>query len=518
MQPLIADEPIRALGALEMEISGEPIPSMNGEAYINKPPLYNWILLGTFKLFNSHSEFIVRLPALLSLLLFGVIIYYWIRKISDDKNIAFWTAMATFISGNILFYSSLLGHIDALFSAVVFSQIMVIYHHANKSQWWKFFMYSFLLCFLGFMLKGLPALVFQFISVLTMLGVKKDFKKIISKEGLLSGFGFIVLISIFFYFMSHYVPLDTYISNLWNESSKRTAIDHSLWSSIQHIFTFPLQYIIDTAPFSLLLILFFSRSNRLMFKNNRSLMAILLLFILNIIIYWLSPDNRARYIFMLYPLLFYILFFTFYNSAENKTHSIGNIIFRILSYSFPFILGVIYIIENEHVHNNIEVYYISLALALGIAALCYFKKLSSFISITAVMLISRLLFDAFIIPSRTIYMPASEEKRQALEIAEISREEPLAMYFSNLQFNMAWYISEERMQILPIKDYDDEFSTGEFYLIPSDVITDSTEYQSYYTFVRNFGNKKFELIKFKELPPSRKKHGKNDLSSDPRPQ
>ena len=39
----IDDEGIRSLVALEMKLSGNYItPTLNGEFYYNKPPLYNW--------------------------------------------------------------------------------------------------------------------------------------------------------------------------------------------------------------------------------------------------------------------------------------------------------------------------------------------------------------------------------------------------------------------------------------------------------------------------------------------
>ena len=81
VSPLITDEATRGIVAFEMKQSGNLItPTINGEYYFNKPPLYNWILLGFFNLFNQYSELVLRLPALISLLLFGWIIYDTTRR------------------------------------------------------------------------------------------------------------------------------------------------------------------------------------------------------------------------------------------------------------------------------------------------------------------------------------------------------------------------------------------------------------------------------------------------------
>ena len=67
---LIFEEPRRALVALEMLLADNWIfPSTNGELYYNKPPLYNWILIGFFSLLGK-TEWVVRLPSILSLFTF----------------------------------------------------------------------------------------------------------------------------------------------------------------------------------------------------------------------------------------------------------------------------------------------------------------------------------------------------------------------------------------------------------------------------------------------------------------
>lgn len=74
--PLLADEPTRALVALEMMFSENFItPTINGDYYYNKPPLYNWLLVFLFKLTGSTSEFVVRLPTVISIGIFAGLMY-----------------------------------------------------------------------------------------------------------------------------------------------------------------------------------------------------------------------------------------------------------------------------------------------------------------------------------------------------------------------------------------------------------------------------------------------------------
>src|SRR5574338_939882 len=64
----IGDEGIRSLVAFEMKMSGNFIvPTMNGEFYYNKPPLYNWFIYGMSMLLGHFGEWPSRLTTLISL-------------------------------------------------------------------------------------------------------------------------------------------------------------------------------------------------------------------------------------------------------------------------------------------------------------------------------------------------------------------------------------------------------------------------------------------------------------------
>ncbi len=64
----IGDEAIRTLVALEMKLSGNFIvPTLNGEPYYNKPPLYNWFIYLLSMLFGSFGEWPTRVTTLIFL-------------------------------------------------------------------------------------------------------------------------------------------------------------------------------------------------------------------------------------------------------------------------------------------------------------------------------------------------------------------------------------------------------------------------------------------------------------------
>src|SRR6187399_1870396 len=71
------DECRRAIIPMEMCLSGDYLrPSLNGELYLNKPPLYNWIVAASYKIFGSYDAFSLRFPVVLSILAHCLVIFY----------------------------------------------------------------------------------------------------------------------------------------------------------------------------------------------------------------------------------------------------------------------------------------------------------------------------------------------------------------------------------------------------------------------------------------------------------
>ena len=70
---LAGEEPKRAIVSIEMMKSGDyVVPHALGMLYYNKPPVFNWILVGIMKLTGSESEFFLRLPSLIFLLIWAL--------------------------------------------------------------------------------------------------------------------------------------------------------------------------------------------------------------------------------------------------------------------------------------------------------------------------------------------------------------------------------------------------------------------------------------------------------------
>src|SRR5712691_824285 len=64
-----SEEGRRTLPAVTMLETGDYlVPQVGSEPYFRKPPLVNWLVAGSFKLFNARNEWTARLPSALCVL------------------------------------------------------------------------------------------------------------------------------------------------------------------------------------------------------------------------------------------------------------------------------------------------------------------------------------------------------------------------------------------------------------------------------------------------------------------
>lgn len=298
---LRAEEPRRAVVAQEMYFSGDWIvPKIHGLNYYNKPPLFNWLIASCFKLTGSMDEWVVRLPALLSFLLTGLLTFFLARKYTNIK-VAIAATAILFTSADLLFYGSVnSGEIDLFFTLLVFLQVASIFHFGQQRQYFALFLFSYLFTALGLLTKGLPALAFQGLTLLAYFIFQSNWKKLFHLAHFLGIFLLVGLVSAYFWAYHQSANAIAFAFNLFNEASSKSATSNYFSEIWEHLLTFLPTFLKLSLPWSLAVLLLVRQKNR----NNllgQPLVRFSILFILaNVWIYWLSPGTYDRY---LYPFL-----------------------------------------------------------------------------------------------------------------------------------------------------------------------------------------------------------------------
>lgn len=431
--PFIDDEAIRALVAFEMIQKSDFItPTVGGEIYLKKPPLFNWLVAGSFKLFNSYEEFPVRMPMLFSLYLYTLAIFYFFKK-EKSTELGVIAALMFLSTGRIIMYESLYGLIDLTFSFLTFLFFMVIYRAFNEGKMLKLFVLAYVLTAISFLLKGLPSIVFLGISLLVLFISHRKFKLLFFWQHFAGMALFVIIAGTYYliYFMHNEVPIEDMVSVMFGESSRRTAIRFGFWQTILHLLSFPFEMIFHFLPWTLMILFLFTKGTIRKLRSRPFLNYLALIFIFNIIIYWSSPEVYPRYILMLIPLLFGISAY-FYLELKKENHRFVKIIESIFGalLSLAAIGSIVLFFVNIQGVSNQAIIATALFIALGIVATLYWKQIQNRIYWMVIgILILRIGFDLIAIPNRMFESEAVKGKEMTIAIAEKSAGSPLYFWW-----------------------------------------------------------------------------------------
>ncbi|MFP4024485.1 MAG: ArnT family glycosyltransferase [Thiohalospira sp.] len=436
VQPFIDDEGIRGLVALEMIFSNDFItPTLSGEHYFKKPPLYNWIIAGFFEITDTYNEFWLRFPAVCCLLFFTITIYLSLKKELGEK-IAVITALMFLTSGRIIIYESLHGLIDICYSWVIYSMFIIIYklYHKNKLLW--LFILVYFLAAISYLMKGIPTLLFVGLTLLAYFISERKLKVLFSWYHFLGIIVFLTIISSYYYlyFSRNEVPANEIFSTLINESTRRTIVRFGIGKTLLNLLIFPFEQIYHFLPWSLFIVFIFRKDFIRVMIKNKFVKFNALIFIVNIIVYWTSPEVFPRYILMLIPLFFTVIIY-FYDNKIKSQHflekGILGLVFPVtIALSITLLLFSSWLFPIIKTFLGFEIKYISIFIALALILFIYFK-IQKFRIFTFVifLLIFRIGFNWFVIPKRHLTMSAVISREEAKKVGKINKNKKLYTYW-----------------------------------------------------------------------------------------
>lgn len=420
--PFIGDEAIRTLVALEMKLSGNfLVPTLNGEAYYNKPPLYNWFIYGVSQLLGYFGEWPTRLTTIIFMGLFGYTVYYFTKK-NLDKLTAVTMAFMLLTSGRILFWDSMLGLIDICFSFIIYLNFMLLYELGMKGRWKYFFIASYLLFAIAFLLKGIPAIVFQALSVTSALLFHGHLrKKFISADHLL-GIGAALMLLLAYYIpYARQVPIEKVFSILFDQSMQRTGTNHGILKTIQHIFTFPFEQAYHFLPWSLLTLTFFHPKFRTWVREHPFIRFNLLMLLVNIPVYWISVEVYPRYLLMFLPLInitgYYMLQRTL--GINTKWWRVFHIVFIGFTGFFMLAIMVMPLYQGAREKSGIWLIWLTASLVLFISFMGVLKDTKkSLLWLCIALLVTRSVFDLVVLPIRKLTLHENTCREDCLRLAK----------------------------------------------------------------------------------------------------
>ncbi len=490
---LRAEEPRRAIVSLEMFLSGEyVIPQINGWSYYNKPPVFNWIMTAFFWLFGSVSEWVVRLPSLLSLVVLAGLHFKFVRRFVS-KEVAVLSALFFLTGAEILFYGSVnSGEIDPFYALVVYLQVMAIFIFYQQKNFWKLFLWSYFLVAVGFLTKGLPSLAFQALTLLAVAVYHRNWRLLFTIPHVAGVLLMLLLCSSYFYAYGLQEDVTGFLVRQFKEASQRTGLETAASDTLQQLFLFPLQVAKLLLPWSLLAVFFFRR-----FKTNlkaNPLLSFAVIFIVaNIPIYWISGDYKARYLFMFLPFFTLLLAYFYVENrlAMPKMRQVIKTVFGVMACALPLAMFSLAFIPQL---KDIPALYWRLAIMALIsagAAFIYIKSEAKILAMVVVMAVARLGLNLFYLPAWQNDEGVASYRESIGEMLEITGDEQIFLYgkphhFTSdasigpltfeekelttaplLAYQIPYYISRANKKIM---HFTPQLKEGKYHLAPAEMI------------------------------------------------
>lgn len=471
VQPLYLEEPRRTIVAMELLANQNGwVPTLIGEYYYNKPPLYNWLLLAFVNLFGGFNEFGLRLPTVLSSFGIAGLMYIAAKRYWQDVSMAMLSALLFLTAAGVLLFFSMLAEIDLFYSLIVFAGILAIYHFGEKERYWPLFLLVYLSCALGVLTKGLPSFVFTAVSLLVYFIDKKRFK-VLFYPAHFAGIALLgILLFAYYYQYAQYHDLSRVWTRMLTESGDRTVVSNSLGDFASHLVLFPLNWIGDMAPASFLLLFLWRKDWKMvLFKQNSFVRFCTLMLLFNALPYWISPGTRMRYVYMLYPLACLILAWVYAQRAtapEWTGRTFRSLVLLILAILTLGAWALPWLPELQFMRTSAFVWATGTSAIMGLFTWFVWKKPQFALPFLLLAFACiRIVFDGTVLPQRNDESGAQRDRALAKKIDRIVGDAPLYTAYQEkvVAYTTIVYLNRLRPKVVQRKD---ELKKGAYYLVP----------------------------------------------------
>ncbi len=303
--PLRGEESRRGRIAVEMAESGDWIvPRQQGEPFLSRPPLQNWVIAAFGRFRGEVDLWAVRLPSVLAVALAALLTYWYARRfLSPIGAFSAGLVLATF--GQVLELGSL-GETESLFMLVVAGSIL-LWHGLRQTGYspWLYWPLAYAMVSLGGLAKGIQSPVFFALAIGVFLLVQGAWRELFSLPHIIGGGLALALVwgpwqVLFWQAEGWHAVRAIYGGDVAMRFEQADLLDF-----VTHLAVFPFEVFFGSLlPWSLLLLAFASRSFRNFDEHARPYLVFLAVAVAATFpTCWLPPGARGRYFMPLYPCL-----------------------------------------------------------------------------------------------------------------------------------------------------------------------------------------------------------------------
>ncbi len=169
------DEPRYAQVAREMLDSGNWFtPHVNGEPYMEKPPVFFWTITAASRLFGDVSAVSARVPSILAAVLTVMLTYALALRLFNDR-VAWWSAIVLMTTARF-WWQARTAQIDMVLTALLTLALYAFWRHTESpARRWRVIFFTMIA--IGLLTKGPPAIVFPLLLWITYYWGRREQRK-----------------------------------------------------------------------------------------------------------------------------------------------------------------------------------------------------------------------------------------------------------------------------------------------------------------------------------------------------
>jgi 4-amino-4-deoxy-L-arabinose transferase-like glycosyltransferase len=301
--PARGEEPRRAQVAYELVCWNDwLVPREQGEPFLSRPPLQNWLIAATCLAVGSWEEWAIRLPSALATVLMTLLIYGYARaRLSRLGALAAALAFATL---GEMFATGRQAESEAVFILFLGGALLAWHWAWLRGRPALAWLAGYALMALAALAKGGPQPPVYFVgSVTAYLVLTGQWRRLFTRAHLVGALAGTVVIAVWA------VPyaLEQGWENLralWMGDTASRFQDWKASEVVLHLASYPLEVLGCTAPWSLLLLAYLNSPFRRALGEARP-QAVFAAVCLGLAFptCWLPPGGQTRYLTPLYPFL-----------------------------------------------------------------------------------------------------------------------------------------------------------------------------------------------------------------------
>jgi len=299
------EEGRRVVVAEGMLRTGEwAVPRFEGEVYLNKPPLYNWVLAGAFRTAGTVSEASARLPSIVMAFLCAAVLSILWREISGVRTPWYILPGVIFLTFPDVMDKAVKAEIDMAFTLfITLSLCAWFYFHELRGNGGTAWLLSLGFVGLGALTKGIQAPAFFYCAVVPYLIYRRHARELFSLAHLAGVVFTVAMFSVWLGAVSRETDLPRLIGVWIHEIAVRQEPLRS-GGFVRHLAEFPLEYLLAYAPWLAFLGLWSRGAADAQDEGMRRFAVFCsLCLVISVPVYWVIPGARLRYLLPLSGLL-----------------------------------------------------------------------------------------------------------------------------------------------------------------------------------------------------------------------